>query len=734
MGNLVAGACEQASALREEMLAESANYATRSGRCQDIADDEQNQMVAKSYQALLEEVDALQDLFSGMQVELEDQRQHSQACPARPEVALPSVGPRMTPRELEFIDLQNSKGMDCADAVGVGGGMVVTTSRQLESDVLHTDAAATLGVIAGDSSSAADNTDCDNSPIWVEATSPVTMTRQSAHEDEFGFDFEGVGTNIDAPSVEVGTDVDAPPVEALHVCDWTDAVRTRWRASSPSSCSDEVDLDLVDLALMETKLVGKRSLHDGIERDVLDFARMETEMVRQRGVDGGSERDTCVGTTPDADVEDRDVESESETTRRVLECTRAADLEEDTAVLACDARPSVVMKEGDELDEECKTKTCAPVPSSGVERGEQSQASAVEDIADCGGIIFSKIEVVNETASGKESETQGCVAACADVLADTLVEEQDVTSDRFVFKPPLRENASSSSVLSDLVTGRPLSASDLWKCLSTEIPVGSVQASLPDGVSDPRECNEATGVIRSEVVLPRSGEVCPYADKEPSSLPLPRDLRCDASAPLVKEPSSRPGIRAVVRLHVYDVSNDSRVRWLNMALAHKYSPLKFGGVFHVGVEVYGREWCYGYTPHGTGVSWLHPRTLKDHNFRETLELPSTTFSEEQAENVVKSLAVKYTGRSYHLLRRNCCHFADDFCQALQVGSIPGWIHRLSGVGSGAATVLQALAEPLGAMRVSRSVAYAGSVLPAAGAAALPSTPVALRDDDSGQGI
>merc|ERR1712194_720802 len=38
---------------------------------------------------------------------------------------------------------------------------------------------------------------------------------------------------------------------------------------------------------------------------------------------------------------------------------------------------------------------------------------------------------------------------------------------------------------------------------------------------------------------------------------------------------------------------------------------------------------------------------------------------------------EYPGHDYDLLRRNCTHFADDFCQRLGVGGIPGWIHRLA---------------------------------------------------------
>ena len=40
-----------------------------------------------------------------------------------------------------------------------------------------------------------------------------------------------------------------------------------------------------------------------------------------------------------------------------------------------------------------------------------------------------------------------------------------------------------------------------------------------------------------------------------------------------------------VQLHVYDVSKDEKIGSINRWLAPRSSPLKFGGVFHAGVEV-----------------------------------------------------------------------------------------------------------------------------------------------------
>merc|ERR1712196_431310 len=66
-----------------------------------------------------------------------------------------------------------------------------------------------------------------------------------------------------------------------------------------------------------------------------------------------------------------------------------------------------------------------------------------------------------------------------------------------------------------------------------------------------------------------------------------------------------------------------------------------------------------------------------------------TVAPDSIATIISNLIEEYPGEDYDLLRRNCCHFADDFCRRLGVGGIPGWIHRLARVGAGVATMLEA---------------------------------------------
>jgi hypothetical protein len=144
-----------------------------------------------------------------------------------------------------------------------------------------------------------------------------------------------------------------------------------------------------------------------------------------------------------------------------------------------------------------------------------------------------------------------------------------------------------------------------------------------------------------------------------------------------------------VLLHIYDVSQDDGVHKINKWLAHKRNPLKFGGIFHAGVEINGLEWSFGMSDRESvpGISCCEPRSHPQHRYRETVVLKRSKLSAEDVSELMVQLLEEYPGHDYDLLRRNCCHFADDFCRRLGAGGIPGWVHRLARVGAGVDTVL-----------------------------------------------
>jgi len=151
------------------------------------------------------------------------------------------------------------------------------------------------------------------------------------------------------------------------------------------------------------------------------------------------------------------------------------------------------------------------------------------------------------------------------------------------------------------------------------------------------------------------------------------------------------GVGLPVLLHIYDVSSHENIQRLNQVLAFERSPVKFGGVFHAGVEVNGLEWSFSYSPSRTrpGVSCLTPMKHPHHHYRETVYCGRTQLSFAGICRIISDMLEEYPGSDYHLLRRNCCHFADDFLRRLGLEGIPAWVHRLARLGANIDAALRA---------------------------------------------
>lgn len=160
-----------------------------------------------------------------------------------------------------------------------------------------------------------------------------------------------------------------------------------------------------------------------------------------------------------------------------------------------------------------------------------------------------------------------------------------------------------------------------------------------------------------------------------------------------------------VTLNIYDVGSltDSigavEVQALNKVLR------KFGtGAFHCGVEVYGQEWSFKYEAFRTGVFYCTPRHCEEHTFSESLPMGQTIMTPKEVLRVIDVLQEEWSGDSYDSLRRNCCHFTDQLCNALGVGSIPSWTMHLAGTGAALVDTSDYLEERLRSAQGSWSLA------------------------------
>eukprot|EP00929_Paragymnodinium_shiwhaense_P112117 TRINITY_DN80372_c0_g1_i1.p1 TRINITY_DN80372_c0_g1~~TRINITY_DN80372_c0_g1_i1.p1 ORF type:complete len:422 (-),score=52.73 TRINITY_DN80372_c0_g1_i1:408-1613(-) len=128
----------------------------------------------------------------------------------------------------------------------------------------------------------------------------------------------------------------------------------------------------------------------------------------------------------------------------------------------------------------------------------------------------------------------------------------------------------------------------------------------------------------------------------------------------------------VVVVNIYHVTKNRFVEGYN-TIARRWD---WGGVYHVGVQVYGQEWTFGLILEGSGVTSRAPLTEPDHEYYRSYALGRMIADRRETNNLIKELAPEWPGYKYHILRRNCCHFAEAVLLQLGMHGLPGWILRL----------------------------------------------------------
>lgn len=111
----------------------------------------------------------------------------------------------------------------------------------------------------------------------------------------------------------------------------------------------------------------------------------------------------------------------------------------------------------------------------------------------------------------------------------------------------------------------------------------------------------------------------------------------------------------------------------------------------------GLEWSYGATVCDTscGIACNEPRDHPQHRYRQTIFMGYTFLSPEEVAALLGDFIEEYPGDDYDLLRRNCCHFADEMCIKLGVGHIPSWIYRFARIASTLDTVYTGISSTFG---------------------------------------
>eukprot|EP00913_Durusdinium_trenchii_P031195 g29211.t1 len=145
-----------------------------------------------------------------------------------------------------------------------------------------------------------------------------------------------------------------------------------------------------------------------------------------------------------------------------------------------------------------------------------------------------------------------------------------------------------------------------------------------------------------------------------------------------------------VSLNIYDLGSSGQMSFVNSVLKPFDS-----GAFHCGIEVYGLEWSYSdirdvkVDRARTGIFSSWPKHSPGHRFVETVDMGFTTKTEVQVLYIIAQMEANWPINKYNILRKNCCHFADELVKNLGLRGVPQRVLNLSEAGASVIDVAQA---------------------------------------------
>uniref|UniRef100_A0A0K0DYD1 DUF862 domain-containing protein n=1 Tax=Strongyloides stercoralis TaxID=6248 RepID=A0A0K0DYD1_STRER len=109
---------------------------------------------------------------------------------------------------------------------------------------------------------------------------------------------------------------------------------------------------------------------------------------------------------------------------------------------------------------------------------------------------------------------------------------------------------------------------------------------------------------------------------------------------------------------------------------------KRAGIYHTGVEVYGKEFMFGGHPENkTGITSVKPKQAYEYNnkfiFKKCINMGTTKYDKITIYRIIEQLGKQFSGMNYHLLKKNCNNFSDEFCKKIVGKGIPKKYNRIA---------------------------------------------------------
>ena len=106
------------------------------------------------------------------------------------------------------------------------------------------------------------------------------------------------------------------------------------------------------------------------------------------------------------------------------------------------------------------------------------------------------------------------------------------------------------------------------------------------------------------------------------------------------------------------------------------------GIYHVGVEVLGVEWSFGYCEAGSGVFAVEPTKCSLGPFKESVIVGRTKLSIDEIIHILHNLAPIWMGPDYNITQKNCVRFCSEFLHKLNPTlELPHYAASMSNLGA-----------------------------------------------------